>query len=150
MTRLPLIGIFLFMTLPALAMQPEERLNDSGLEARARTISREIRCLVCQNQSIDNSDADLAHDLRRIIRERLTAGDSDAAVKDFLVARYGDFVLLRPPFRLSTIFLWLIPFAILVGGGISFWIMSRRTINPPVSLTREEQLRLEILTKDNS
>lgn len=150
MMRLAPIGIFLLMALPALAMQPEERLNDSTLEARARMIGQEIRCLVCQNQSIDDSDADLARDLRRIIRERLTVGDTDTAVKDFLVARYGDFVLLRPPFRLSTLFLWLIPFAILFCGGISFWVMSRRTINPPANLTPEEQLRLEILTKDNS
>jgi len=150
MMRPAIIGIFLLMALPAVAMQPEERLNDSVLETRARTISREIRCLVCQNQSIDDSDADLARDLRRIIRERLTAGDTDAAVKDFLVARYGDFVLLRPPFRASTLFLWLIPFAILVCGGLSFWVMSRRTINPLASLTPEEQRRLEILTKDGS
>ena len=149
MTRLSLIGVFLLMALPVLAMQPEERLNDAILEARARTISHEIRCLVCQNQSIDDSDADLARDLRRIIRERLTAGDTDAAVKDFLVMRYGDFVLLRPPFRLSTLVLWLIPFAVLICGGISFWAMSRRTINAPVSLTPEEKLRLEILTKDH-
>lgn len=150
MMRPAIIGIFLLMALPALAMQPEERLNDSVLETRARMISQEIRCLVCQNQSIDDSDADLARDLRRIIRERLTVGDTDAAVKDFLVARYGNFVLLRPPFQLSTLLLWLIPFAILVGGGISFWVVSRRKINPPAGLTPEEQRRLEILTKDNS
>ncbi len=149
MIRLASMGIVLLMALPALAMQPEERLKDSVLEARARTISQEVRCLVCQNQSVDDSDADLARDLRRIIRERLTAGDTDTAVKDFLVSRYGDFVLLRPPFRLSTVFLWLIPFAVLFCGGISFWMMNRRKMAPPASLTPEEQLRLEVLTKDN-
>lgn len=150
MRQLALIGIVLLLALPAAALQPEERLADPILETRARAISQEIRCLVCQNQSIDDSDADLARDLRRIIRERLTAGDTDAAVKDFLVARYGDFVLLRPPFRASTLFLWLIPFAILVWGGIVFWVVSRRRVTPPTHLSPEEQRRLEVLTKDNS
>ncbi len=150
MRQLALIGIVLLLALPAAALQPEERLADPILETRARAISQEIRCLVCQNQSVDDSDADLARDLRRIIRERLTAGDTDAAVKSFLVARYGDFVLLRPPFRASTLFLWLIPFAIIICGGIVFWVVSRRRITPPAHLTPEEQRRLEILTKDNS
>lgn len=149
MRRLYIMAAFLLVALPAAALQPEERLDDSVLEARARAISQEIRCLVCQNQSIDESDADLARDLRRIIRERLTAGDTDAAVKDFLVARYGDFVLLRPPFRASTLFLWLVPFAVVVGGGVMLWSISRRKVIPPERLTPEERQRLEILTKDN-
>ncbi len=149
MRRLYIMAAFLLVALPAAALQPEELLADSALEARARAISQEIRCLVCQNQSIDESDADLARDLRRIIRERLTAGDTDAAVKDFLVARYGDFVLLRPPFRASTLFLWLIPFAVVVGGGVMLWSIGRRKVIPPERLTPEEQQRLEILTKDS-
>ena len=149
MRRIFIMTTLILLALPASALQPEERLADPLLETRARSISQEIRCLVCQNQSIDESDADLARDLRRIIRERLTAGDTDAAVKDFLVARYGDFVLLRPPFRAATLFLWLVPFAIVMWGGIAFWVISRRKTIPPARLTPEEQPRLEILTKDN-
>ena len=149
MRRIFIMTTLILLALPASALQPEERLADPLLETRARSISQEIRCLVCQNQSIDESDADLARDLRRIIRERLTAGDTDAAVKDFLVARYGDFVLLRPPFRAATLFLWLVPFAIVMWGGIAFWVISRRKTIPPARLTPEEQHRLEILTKDN-
>jgi cytochrome c-type biogenesis protein CcmH len=96
---------------PALAVQPDEVLGDAALEARARGLSRELRCMVCQNQSIDDSDAPLARDLRLLVRERLTAGDSDAQVQDFLVARYGAFVLLKPPFEWYTAMLWLTPAA---------------------------------------
>ena len=91
------------------AIEPGERLTDSALETRARKLSAELRCLVCQNQSIDDSDAPLARDLRRLVRERLTAGSSDREVLDFVVARYGDFVLLRPPLNASTVLLWLFP-----------------------------------------
>jgi cytochrome c-type biogenesis protein CcmH len=94
------------------AVEPGEMLSDPALEARAREISRDIRCLVCQNQSIDDSQAELAHDLRVLIRERLKAGDSDAQVRDFLVARYGDFVLLEPPLKPKTYLLWFGPAAI--------------------------------------
>lgn len=101
----------------ALAVQPDEVLANSPLEVRARALSHQLRCLVCQNQSIDDSDAPLARDLRILVRERLVAGDSDAQVKDFLVARFGDFVLLKPPFKGSTLLLWMTPVILLVGGG---------------------------------
>lgn len=100
-----LLGVFA----PALAVEPDEILPDPKLEARARDISAELRCLVCQNQSIDDSNAPLAKDLRLLVRERLKAGDSDRQVHDYVVARYGDFVLLKPPFGLSTLLLWLAP-----------------------------------------
>ena len=107
-------------TAPAWAVNPDEMLADPLLEKRAREISKGLRCLVCQNQSIDDSDADLAKDLRIIVRERLTAGDSDGAVIDYVVARYGDFVLLKPPFKGTTLVLWLGPAVI---GGLGLWAM---------------------------
>ena len=100
----------------ALAVQPDEILSDPKLEVRARALSRELRCMVCQNQSIDDSDAPLARDLRVLVRERLVAGDSDAEVLDFLTARYGDFVLLKPRLTAHTALLWLAPFAIVLAG----------------------------------
>jgi len=105
----------------AWAVKPDEMLRDPALEARARQISRNIRCLVCQNQSIDESDADLAHDLRMIIRARLAAGASDSEIVDFLVARYGDYVLLKPPLNGGTALLWAGPFLILGGGLLFLW-----------------------------
>ena len=111
---------------PVLAVQPDEMLKDPGLEERARDISRELRCMVCQNQSIDDSDAPLAHDLRVLVRERLTAGDSNSQVIDFLVARYGEFVLLRPRFEWDTLLLWLAPPGVLVAGGIALVMSARR------------------------
>ncbi len=102
---------------PALAVTPDEQLPDPKLEARARALSQELRCLVCQNQSIDDSAAPLAHDLRVILRERLAAGDTDKQAMDYLVTRYGDFVLLKPPFQPDTWALWLGPLAVLVLGG---------------------------------
>jgi cytochrome c-type biogenesis protein CcmH len=107
--------------LPALAVQPDEMLKDPGLEARARTLSAELRCLVCQNQSIDDSDAPLARDLRILIRERLSEGDSDQEALDFIVARYGEFVLLKPRLTFRTLLLWLGPFAILLLGALFLW-----------------------------
>ena len=100
---------------PAHAVQPSEMLKDPALEARARAISRELRCLVCQNQSIDDSNAELARDLRLLVRERIVAGDTDAQVLAFVEARYGEFVLLRPPFKLHTLALWLTPLLLLIG-----------------------------------
>ena len=100
---------------PAHAVEPGEMLKDPALEARARQISQELRCLVCQNQSIDDSNAELARDLRVLVRERLAAGDSDAAVLAFVEARYGEFVLLRPPFKPHTLLLWLTPVLLLAG-----------------------------------
>ena len=114
------------VTAPALAVQPDEVLTDPALETRARALSQELRCLVCQNQSIDDSDAQLARDLRIILRERLKAGDSDRQVMDFLVARYGEFVLLRPPLRWQTLLLWLAPPLLLAAGAIALFVAGRR------------------------
>lgn len=111
---------------PALAVEPDEVLPDARLEERARTLSSELRCLVCQNQSIDDSNAPLARDLRLLVRERLKAGDSDSQVKQFLVARYGDFVLLKPPFSAGTLLLWLTPLLALLGGVALVWRSLRR------------------------
>src|SRR6476620_9668938 len=113
-------------TLPAKAVEPDEVLQDQALEARARHISEGLRCLVCQNQSIDDSAAPLARDLRLLVRERISAGDSDRQVIDFLVARYGEFVLLKPRFSPHTLLLWLIPPFVLLGGGLALWSYSRR------------------------
>jgi cytochrome c-type biogenesis protein CcmH len=133
---------------PALAVQPDEVLRDPALEARARSLSSELRCMVCQNQSIDDSDAPLAKDLRVLVRERLGAGDSDADIKAFLVARYGDFVLLRPPFDWRTALAWLGPFVIVLLGGIAALAAQRRRRALPgaVPLTAEEQAALERIT----
>lgn len=132
----------------AQAVQPDEVMPDAGQELRARNLSREIRCMVCQNQSIDDSDAPLARDLRVLVRERIGKGDSDAQVLDFLVARYGEFVLLKPRFELHTLLLWLVPPLVLGGGGIALWVRGRRRAahagetpaQPP--LTPEEEARL--------
>ena len=135
---------------PALAVQPDEMLKDPALEARARTLSRELRCMVCQNQSIDDSEAPLAKDLRVLVRERLTAGDSDNQVIEFLVARYGEFVLLKPRFSEHTLLLWLAPFAVLAIGAIGFIAAGRRK-NPlwgEAKLSAEEEARVAALVKD--
>lgn len=137
-----------FWAAPVAALDPSERLKDSALELRARDLSTELRCLVCQNQSIDDSDAPLARDLRRLVRERLVAGDSNAEVKSFLVARYGDFVLLKPPFGLNTLLLWLAPLLVLVAAVV--FVMRIALRSPRVAaeratasrLTAEEERRL--------
>jgi cytochrome c-type biogenesis protein CcmH len=125
------------------AVEPAERLADPALEARARGLSKELRCLVCQNQSIDESNADLAHDLRLLLRQRLVAGDTDQQVLDYIVARYGVFVLLDPPFAPLTWVLWLTPPAlVLAGGGLLLFRARRRRLEPPVlELSREESAR---------
>jgi cytochrome c-type biogenesis protein CcmH len=139
----------------AYAVQPNEVLPDPALEARARDISGGLRCLVCQNQSIDDSDAPLARDLRLLVRERLVAGDSDAEVTRFLVARYGEFVLLRPPLGWHTLMLWLTPVLLLMlaAGGIGWRLVKARGqhIAPAQSpLTADEQARLASLMKDTT
>ena len=125
------------------AVEPAERLADPALEARARGLSKELRCLVCQNQSIDESNADLAHDLRLLLRQRLVAGDTDQQVLDYIVARYGVFVLLDPPFAPLTWVLWLTPPALVLGGGGLLLFRARlRRLEPPVlELSREESAR---------
>src|SRR5882757_7203315 len=120
----------------AFAVQPDEIMADAGKESRARDLSRELRCMVCQNQSIDDSEAPLARDLRLLVRERIAAGDSDAQVIDFLVARYGEFVLLKPRFSPHTLLLWLLPPLALAGGGIALWIYGRRRSG---SMTAEDK-----------
>jgi cytochrome c-type biogenesis protein CcmH len=131
---------------PALAVQPDEILKDPKLESRARVLSQELRCMVCQNQSIDDSDAPLAKDLRVLVRERLTAGDTDNQVIDFLVARYGEFVLLRPRVNAHTILLWTAPFAILIVGAVGFLYARRRAASvPPTQLTADEEARINAL-----
>jgi cytochrome c-type biogenesis protein CcmH len=132
------------------AVQPDEVMADRAKEARARDLSRELRCMVCQNQSIDDSDAPLARDLRLLVRERIASGDSDSQVIDFLVARYGEFVLLKPRFTLHTLLLWLLPPLALIGGGLALWFYSRRrskagSATDPSHLTEEEEARLERL-----
>ena len=131
----------------ALAVEPSERLSDPALEARARTLSQELRCLVCQNQSIDDSNADLAHDLRVLLRKRLAAGDTDRQVLDFIVARYGMFVLLDPPFAPATYFLWLGPPLLVVGAGVLlvFRARRRRLADKPPALSAEERARASLL-----
>src|SRR5215510_11856915 len=114
---------------PSKAVQPDEILKDPALEARARDLSRELRCMVCQNQSIDDSEAPLARDLRVLVRERLTKGDSDRQVLNFLVSRYGEFVLLRPRLEWNTLLLWGLPPAALIAGTIALFAMSRRRQN---------------------
>lgn len=131
---------------PAHAVQPDEMLKDPVAEGRARKLSAELRCLVCQNESIDDSNAPLAKDLRLLVRERITAGDSDEAVKAFLVARYGEFVLLRPPISLRTLALYGAPFAALAAGGWLVWRRSRRKPSfAAAPLTDDEKARLEKL-----
>jgi cytochrome c-type biogenesis protein CcmH len=127
---------------PAAAVQPDEVLRDPALEARARAISRELRCLVCQNESIDESNAPLARDLRLIVRERLLAGESDAAVRAFLVARYGDFVLLRPPLDGRTALLWGAPLLVLIGGAALLALRWRRPAAEPAALSEAEEAEL--------
>ncbi len=136
---------------PAGAVEPDEILDDPVLEARARALSQEIRCLVCQNEPIDSSNADLARDLRILIRERMVAGDSDDQVKAFLVARFGDYVLFDPPMKLTTYALWFGPVLFLLLGGFGvflFFARARRASNTPVPLSPEERARLERLLDD--
>ena len=120
----PLVGLLLFAA-PAFAIEPGEALQDTALESRARALSAQLRCLVCQNQSIDDSQAPLAKDLRMLVRERLTAGDSDTQVLDFLTVRYGDFVLLKPPVRMDTLLLWGAPLLVLLAGFAGLWFVQR-------------------------
>ncbi|MEO3432497.1 cytochrome c-type biogenesis protein [Inquilinus sp. CAU 1745] len=137
--------LFLLAAAPALAVEPGERLDDPALEARAREISQELRCLVCQNQSIDDSNADLAHDLRVLVRERLVAGDTDAEVLDYITDRYGDYVLLRPPFQANTLILWLAPAALLLAGGAALALRMRRGRVETAPLTEEEKAAVDAL-----
>ena len=134
------------------AVQPDEMLRNPALEARARTLSQQLRCMVCQNESIDESDAPLARDLRVLVRERLQAGDSDAQVLDFLVARYGEFVLLKPRLSWRTAILWGLPPGLLVTGVALLVVAAarrrRRVLEPVPTLTAAEQARLQKILAD--
>ncbi|MCB4768900.1 cytochrome c-type biogenesis protein CcmH [Ancylobacter sp. Lp-2] len=138
---------------PLHAVQPDEVLPDPAQEARARTLSKELRCMVCQNQSIDDSDAPLAKDLRLLVRERIKVGDNDRAVLDFLVARYGEFVLLRPSWHGANVVLWTAPFLILIGGGLAIWLRARRRDAAPAAvpaLSAEERRKFdELMSKSD-
>lgn len=142
-------GILAFSAVPSLAVNPDEMLKDPVLEARARDISSGVRCLVCQNESVDASNADLARDLRILIRERLTAGDTDQQVLDFLVSRYGEYVLLRPTFSGKNVILWLLPFLLVVGAGSALLIHARNKPKANASsLSADEQSRLKQILGD--
>jgi cytochrome c-type biogenesis protein CcmH len=150
MRRLALMALLVALAAPAFAVEPDEILKDPALEARARELSSELRCMVCQNQSIDDSAAPLARDLRLLVRERLTKGDSDSQVLNFLVARYGEFVLLKPPFELHTLLLWGAPPVALLGGLVVLLMMARRrqaaNLQTP-ALTPAEQQRIATLVE---
>lgn len=143
--RALLVALVLLAALPAWAVEPNERLADPVLEARARALSQGLRCLVCQNESIDESHADLAHDIRVLLRERLMAGDTDAQAMQFMVARYGDFVLLQPPVKTATLVLWFGPAAVLALAGLGVVVALRRRRAAPPPLSEEEQRRLAAL-----
>jgi cytochrome c-type biogenesis protein CcmH len=145
--RLAALFACLMLLTSAYAVEPGEALADPALEARARDLSTDLRCLVCQNQSIDDSHAPLAKDLRLLVRERLAAGDSDEQVRTYLVQRYGDFVLLKPPLRIGTLLLWGAPLMVLLAGGFGLMMASRRrvSVTPASSLSADEQARLDKL-----
>ncbi len=153
-----LVIIFMvLMALPAQAVQPDEILDDPKQEARAREVGKDLRCLVCQNQSIDDSDADLARDLRLLVRERIVAGDTNQEVIDYVVSRYGDFVLLNPPFKLKTYALWFGPLALILFGlgTVYLFFRRRRTVGTPdatpQSLSDADREKLKrLLDEDNT
>jgi cytochrome c-type biogenesis protein CcmH len=152
MRRLAWIALLVALAAPsaALAVSPDEILKDPALESRARALSSELRCMVCQNQSIDDSDAPLAKDLRLLVRERLTKGDSNGQVLDFLVSRYGEFVLLKPRFELQTLLLWGVPPFALLAGMIALFVTARRRQSVNVQapgLSSAEQQRLSTLVE---
>ncbi|MGR9434476.1 cytochrome c-type biogenesis protein [Rhizobium leguminosarum] len=149
MRRLLLAFALLLMAVPAFAVNPDEVLADPALEARARALSAELRCMVCQNQSIDDSNADLAKDLRLLVRERITDGDSDEAVLNYIVSRYGEFVLLKPRVGMKTVLLWGAPVLLVLAGGLSLLVFARKRAGKPTGskLTADEQARLSELLK---
>ena len=144
-----LLALVLLLATPAAAVMPDEMLPDAAQEARARTISKDLRCVVCQNQSIDDSDAPLARDLRLLVREQIAVGKSDAEVRDYVVARYGNFVLLKPPIEGDTLLLWVGPFAVLLLGGFGLLLWQRRrpvTTPDSAPLTEAERAELDRLS----
>jgi cytochrome c-type biogenesis protein CcmH len=149
MRRLLLALLLITSAVPAFAVNPDEMLKDPALESRARAISAELRCMVCQNQSIDDSNAELAKDLRLLVRKRITDGDSDQQVMSYIVSRYGEFVLLKPRFETKTLLLWGAPILLALLGGLSLVVFARRYAGQPTgsTLTSEEQARLSELLK---
>lgn len=144
-----LLILLLIVAAPLWAVQPDEILPDAGLEARARVISKGLRCLVCRNENIDDSNAGLARDLRLLVRERLLVGDSNEQVLDFVVARYGEYVLLRPKMTGSSIVLWVAaPLMLLAGLGIGFAFIRRRKDQPTAALSDEEMARLTEIMRE--
>lgn len=155
MRRLALVAAALLtLAAPALAVDPSEMLKDPAQEKRAQELGKELRCLVCQSESIEDSNADLAKDLRIIVREHIAAGETNDQVRDYVVSRYGDYVLLKPPFKASTLVLWAGPFLLFAGGlfaVVSFYRRRQRAAPAqPAPLSAEEKRRLEALLKDGS
>ena len=148
--RALLVVVFALIAASAAAVQPDEVMKDPALEARARTLSAELRCMVCQNQSIDDSDAPLARDIRLLIRDRIAEGESNDAVRAFLVSRYGNFILLKPPLEPSTLLLWLSGPLTLALGALGLYLARRRAPAPPPPLSAEEEKRLAELAGEKA
>jgi cytochrome c-type biogenesis protein CcmH len=149
MRRLFLVAALLLIVPAAFAVEPDEMMKDPALEARARVLSQTLRCMVCQNESIDESNAPLARDLRLLVRERIRNGDSDDEVREFLVARYGEFILLTPRLSARTLLLWAAPILVLLIGGIGFAVTIRGRNSVPAPLSDAEKRRLTALLDDN-
>jgi cytochrome c-type biogenesis protein CcmH len=145
-----LLPLLACLVSPALAVQPDEVMKDPALETRARALSGELRCLVCQNESIDDSEAPLARDIRILIRERIGKGESNDSVRDYLVSRYGDFILLKPPFKPETLLLWLSPVLTLGLGVAAALYARRRAPRATPRLSEEEEARLAALTAEDA
>jgi cytochrome c-type biogenesis protein CcmH len=148
------LGALLALPAPSLAVEPDEVLPDASQEARARNLSQYLRCVVCQNQSIDDSNAPLARDLRVLLRERISSGDSDKAAMDYIVARYGHFVLLKPPVQLNTLLLWFGPGIILALALFAYWTFVRKrpetsAADAPDTLTAAEREQLQSILKES-
>jgi cytochrome c-type biogenesis protein CcmH len=149
---LALLVVVMGLASPAFAVQPNEILDDPALERRARSISAELRCMVCQNQSIDDSDAELARDLRVLVRERLVSGDTDEQVYDYVVSRYGEFVLLRPRLSIQTLALWAAPILVMGAGiaAIATFLRNRDPLQAGPTLTEGEEKAIADLLKERS
>jgi len=147
LARLTVLTILALSAFPAFAFNPDEVLSDPALEARARNLTAQLRCMVCQNQSIDDSNAELARDLRLLVRDRLVKGDSDDAVINYVVSRYGEFVLLKPRFSARTLALWGAPIGLLLIGGVAVFVFSRRraALSEGQKLTADEEARIRDL-----
>lgn len=140
-----IVGLFAALSIAAASNDPAEQLKDPAQEARARALFKEVRCLVCQNESIDDSEADLAADLRRVVRQQVAAGKSDAEIKRYLVDRYGEFALLKPAFSPGNAILWLTPFVLVLGGGAVLILRARKPPETEAGLSPDEEARLKAL-----